>query len=136
MLCPSSSHQSLRELLQQQAADIIMPDVPKCGGLAESKKIANLAEIYYLPFAPHLVSTPLGTMATCHVCAAVPNFLVLEWHALEEREIWDSYVFAPDRSSSIVKDGHIALTDKPGIGLELNMENVRKHAAPGFGVFE
>ena len=54
-----------RELLQQQAADVIMPDVPKCGGLAESKKIANLAEIYYLPFAPHLVSTPLGTMATC-----------------------------------------------------------------------
>jgi galactonate dehydratase len=125
-----------RELLQQQAADVIMPDVPKCGGLAESKKIANLAEIYYLPFAPHLVSTPLGTMATCHVCAAVPNLLVLEWHALEEREIWDSYVFAPDGSGSIVKDGHIALTDQPGIGLELNMENVRKHAAPGFGVFE
>src|ERR1700740_2684871 len=71
-----------RELLQQQAADVIMPDVPKCGGLAESKKIANLAEIYYLPFAPHLVSTPLGTMATCHTCASVPNFLVLEWHAL------------------------------------------------------
>ena len=53
-----------RELLEQQAADVIMPDVPKCGGLAESKKIANLAEVYYLPFAPHLVSTPLGTMAT------------------------------------------------------------------------
>ena len=125
-----------RELLQQQAADVIMPDVPKCGGLAESKKIANLAEIYYLPFAPHLVSTPLGTMATAHVCVAVPNFLVLEWHALEEREIWDSYVFAPDGSGSIVKDGHIALTDKPGIGLELNMKNVREHATPGFGVFE
>ena len=41
-----------RELLEQQAADVVMPDVPKCGGLAESKKIANLAEIYYLPFAP------------------------------------------------------------------------------------
>jgi galactonate dehydratase len=67
---------------------------------------------------------------------AVPNFLVLEWHALEEREIWDSYVFAPDGSGSIVQDGHIALTDKPGIGLELNMKNVREHAAPGFGVFE
>ena len=69
-------------------------------------------------------------------CAAVPNFLVLEWHALEEHEIRDSYVFAPDGSGSVVKDGHIAPTDKPGIGLELNMENVRKHAAPGFGVFE
>jgi galactonate dehydratase len=45
-------------------------------------------------------------------------------------------VFAPDGSGSIVKDGHIAVTDRPGIGLELNMENVRRHAAPGFGVFE
>ncbi len=124
-----------RELLEQQAADVIMPDVPKCGGLAESKKIANLAEVYYLPFAPHLVSTPLGTMATCHTCAAVPNFLVLEWHALEEREVWDSYVRAPDGSSSIVKDGHIAIPDAPGIGVELDMDSVKRHAAPGYGVF-
>ena len=57
-------------------------------------------------------------------------------HALEEREVWDSYVSAPDSSGSIVKDGHIALTDKPGIGLELDMASVRKHAAPGFGLFE
>jgi hypothetical protein len=125
-----------RDLLEQQAADVVMPDVPKCGGLAESKKIANLAEIYYIPFAPHLVSTPLGTMATCHTCAAVPNFLVLEWHALEERDVWDSYVLAPDGSGSIVKDGHITLPDAPGIGVDLNMENVRRNAAPGFGVFE
>ena len=63
-----------RELLQQQAADVMMPDVPKCGGLAESKKIANLAEVYYLPFAPHLVSTPLGTMATCPRLRGRPQF--------------------------------------------------------------
>jgi galactonate dehydratase len=125
-----------RELLQQQAADVVMPDVPKCGGLAESKKIANLAEMYYLPFAPHLVSTPLGTMATCHVCASVPNFLVLEWHALEERAVWDSYVRAPDGSGSIVRDGQIALPDAAGIGLELSLDEVRRHAASGYGVFE
>ncbi|HYZ48646.1 MAG TPA: mandelate racemase/muconate lactonizing enzyme family protein, partial [Sphingomonas sp.] len=65
-----------RELFQLQGTDVIMPDVPKCGGLSESRKIAHLAEMYYIPFAPHLVSTPLGTMATCHVCASVPNFLV------------------------------------------------------------
>jgi galactonate dehydratase len=97
---------------------------------------APTSEIYYIPFAPHLVSTPLGTMATCHTCAAVPNFLVLEWHALDERDVWDSYVIAPDDSGSIVKDGHITLPDAPGIGVDLNMENPRRHAAPGFGVFE
>jgi len=121
--------------MQQQVADVIMPDVPKCGGLAESKKIANLAEIYYLPFAPHLVSTPIGTMATAQTCAVVPNFLVLEWHALEEREAWDSYVKLPNGAKSIVEDGHIVIPDTPGIGVELDMDGVRRHAVPGFGIF-
>lgn len=125
-----------RELLQAQAADVVMPDVPKCGGLAEAKKIANLAEMYYVPFAPHLVSTPLGTMATCHMCASVPNFLVLEWHALEEREAWDSYAVAPAGAGSIVQDGYIALPDVPGIGLELDLAGIEKHAVAGYGVFE
>ena len=124
-----------RELLERQAADVIMPDVPKCGGLAESKKIANYAEVYYVPFAPHLVSTPLGTMATGHVCAAVPNFLVLEWHAMEEREAWDSYVLTAGGATSIVEDGHIRLPDAPGIGVELDMDGVRAHAVPGFAIF-
>jgi galactonate dehydratase len=124
-----------RELLERQAADVIMPDVPKCGGLAESKKIANYAEVFYVPFAPHLVSTPLGTMATCHVCAAIPNFLVLEWHALEEREAWDSYVVAPGGARSIVEDGHIRLPETSGVGVELDMDGVCRNAVPGFGIF-
>jgi galactonate dehydratase len=125
-----------RELLEKGAVDVIEPDVPKCGGLAEAKKIANLAEMHYVPFAPHLVSTPLGTMATAHQCGAIPNFLVQEWHALEEREVWDSYVKAPDGSGSIVKDGYITLPDTPGIGVEPDMDGVRAHAVPGFGIFE
>jgi galactonate dehydratase len=125
-----------RELLERGAVDVIEPDVPKCGGLAEAKKIANLAEMHYVPFAPHLVSTPVGTMATSHQCAAVPNFLVQEWHALEEREVWDSYVAAPDGSGSIVKDGYITLPDTPGIGVEPDIDAVRAHAVPGFTIFE
>jgi len=125
-----------RELLERGAVDVIEPDVPKCGGLAEAKKIANLAEMHYVPFAPHLVSTPLGTMATAHQCGSIPNFLVQEWHALEEREVWDSYVTAPDGSGSIVKDGYITLPDSPGIGVELDMDGVRAHAVPGYGIFE
>lgn len=125
-----------RELLERGAVDVIEPDVPKCGGLAEAKKIANLAEMHYVPFAPHLVSTPVGTMATSHQCAAIPNFLVQEWHALEEREVWDSYVVAPDGSGSIVKDGYITLSDTPGIGVEPDIDQVRAHAVPGFGIFE
>lgn len=125
-----------RELLERGAVDVIEPDVPKCGGLAEAKKIANLAEMHYVPFAPHLVSTPVGTMATSHQCAAIPNFLVQEWHALEEREVWDSYVAAPDGSGSIISGGYITLPDTPGIGVEPDMDSVRAHAVPGFTIFE
>ncbi|WP_329792358.1 enolase C-terminal domain-like protein [Lentzea sp. DG1S-22] len=95
-----------------------------------------LAEMHYIPFAPHLVSTPPGTMATSHQCGAIPNFFVQEWHALEEREVWDSYVHAPDGSGSIVKDGYITLPDAPGIGVELDLDGVRAHAVAGYGVFE
>ena len=60
-----------------------MPDIQKVGGLLEARKIADMAHAYYVPFAPHCVMSPIGTMASAHVCAAVPNFLVLEWHWID-----------------------------------------------------
>jgi len=69
-----------REILEKRAADIIMPDFQKCGGLLEARKIADMAHTYYVPVAPHAVTSPIGMMATAQVCAAIPNFLVSEWH--------------------------------------------------------
>jgi L-alanine-DL-glutamate epimerase-like enolase superfamily enzyme len=80
-----------RDLIEKQAVDIVMPDLPKCGGLSDGRKIANLAEMYYIPFAPHNVSSPIGTLASAHVCASVPNFLVLEWH-WNERPYWSTII--------------------------------------------
>jgi galactonate dehydratase len=45
-------------------------------------------------------------------------------------------VHLPPGAKSIVQDGHIALPDAPGIGVELDLEGVRKHAVPGYGIFE
>src|SRR5436190_6681193 len=61
-----------RELFEKNAVDIIMPDIQKCGGLAEAKKIADLAHIYYIPIAPHCQASPIGMMAACHAMATVP----------------------------------------------------------------
>jgi galactonate dehydratase len=116
-----------RDLIEQQAVDIIMPDIPKCGGLSECRKIANMAELYYIPFAPHNVSSPIGTMASAHVCATVPNFLVLEFHWLH-RDYWTTIVTDKD---DIIQNGYITLTDRPGIGLELDEEVARAHQYPG-----
>jgi galactonate dehydratase len=121
-----------RDLIEKQAVDIIMPDIPKCGGLSECRKIANLAEIYYMPFAPHNVSSPIGTMASAHVCATVPNFLILEYHWFN-RDYWNTII---TDHRNIIENGRIALSDKPGIGLELDEEVARAHQYPGTTWFE
>jgi galactonate dehydratase len=121
-----------RDLLERQAVDIIMPDIPKCGGLSECRKIANLAEIYYVPFAPHNVASPIGTMASAHVCATVPNFLVLEYHWLH-RDYWSTIV---TDKNDIIKDGWITLSDRPGIGVELDEVVARAYQYPGTTWFE
>jgi len=63
--------QGFRELIEKQAARIIAPDIPKMGGLLEFKKVADHANLYYIPMAPHNVASPIGTVAGAHVCAAI-----------------------------------------------------------------
>jgi len=67
-----------RELLESRAAQIIMPDVSWCGGISEGKKIATMAETYYLPIAPHNCGGPVLHYATAHLAANVPNLLGIE----------------------------------------------------------
>lgn len=121
-----------REILEKRAADIIMPDFQKCGGLLEARKIADMAHAYYVPVAPHAVTSPIGMMATAHVCAAVPNFLVQEWHWIDSLDLWRNWV----KEGEIIQKGFIALPDRPGIGVEMNDEGARKAQVPGTPWFE
>ena len=99
-----------------QAADVIMPDISKCGGLSECRKIANMAEIYYVPFAPHNNSSALSTVADAHVCASVPNFLALEFHRYDDPH-WAELLVS---DGPVIHEGHVLLTERPGLGVELN----------------
>ena len=103
------------------------PAVQKCGGLLEARKIADMAHTYYVPFAPHCVVSPLGTMASCHVCAAVPNFLVLEWHWVNNRDFWRDFV----QEGEIISKGFVTVTERPGIGVEMNEAAARQKQVPG-----
>ncbi|MCY3788676.1 MAG: mandelate racemase/muconate lactonizing enzyme family protein, partial [Gemmatimonadetes bacterium] len=105
-----------RDMLEQQAVDIIMPDISKCGGLSECRKIANMAETYYIPFAPHNNSSALSTVADAHVCASVPNFLALEFHRYDD-PTWNDVVLSDE---PVIQEGHVVLSEKPGLGVELN----------------
>lgn len=119
-----------RDLIQAQAADIISPDLAKAGGLLEGRRIADLADMYYVPLAPHNICGPVGTVAACHVCAAVPNFLVLEFHHLDN-PVWSALL----NETPLIHDGHITVPDRPGLGVTVNEDAVRRHAKENLGFF-
>jgi galactonate dehydratase len=123
-----------RRALEIGAVDIVMPDLQKTGGLAEGQRIANLANLYYKPFSPHMVASFLGAMATAHVCASVPNFMILEWQAyFHTEQMWKDIV---KYDGEWVKDGFIPLSEKPGIGVDVNEEGLKRYAQRDVPFFE
>lgn len=122
-----------RRMLEIGAVDIVMPDLQKTGGLGEGQRIANLCNLYYTPFAPHMVASFLGAMASAHVCASVPNFLILEWQSYFHTDPMFKEIIKYD--GEWVKDSFITLSEKPGIGVEINEEGMKKYAIPNVPFF-
>ena len=121
-------------ILKEGGADIIMPDIQKAGGLGEAQRIANLSNLFYVPFSPHMVASFLGAMASCHVCASVPNFQIMEWQIyMDTDQMWQDIVTYDGERTS---DGFIKLSEKPGIGVEINEEGMRKYAVKDVPFFE
>lgn len=118
-------------LLEKKAADIIMPDVQKCGGIGEALRIANMAYANYIPFAPHMVGTPYAMMASAHICSAIPNFFMLESNQKTMSD-WEGIVANPP----VIKNSFLTVSDKPGIGLEIVEDGLRKYATPGIPFFK
>jgi L-alanine-DL-glutamate epimerase-like enolase superfamily enzyme len=116
-----------RELLENRAASIIMPDIAWCGGISEGKKIATMAETYYLPVAPHNCGGPILHFATAHFSANITNLYIMESvrrHYHDEYEGLVTRKLIPDAS------GDLPLPPGPGLGVELSSEVLsRKDAA-------
>jgi galactonate dehydratase len=111
------------DLFRERAVDIIQPDVCHVGGIAETRKIAAMAEAQYMPFAPHNACSPVGTMASLHVAVATPNFKILEtFDDMVEPWVREAVVGRPE-----VINGHFALPQKPGLGVDLNEEVIAAH---------
>ncbi|MBI3957743.1 MAG: mandelate racemase/muconate lactonizing enzyme family protein [Chloroflexi bacterium] len=109
-------------------ADFIMPDVTWTGGISELKKIATMAEAYYIPISPHDASGPVNVMAGAQVMMTVPNFYKLECHRYD----FSGYNILVDQPLD-VRDGCLHLTDRPGLGIELNRETLEKYEVTGAG---
>ena len=111
------------DLFRERAVDIIQPDVCHAGGIAETRKIAAMAEAHYLPVAPHNACSPVGTMAALHVAVSTPNFKILEtFDDMVEPWVREAVVGRPE-----VINGHFALPEKPGLGVDLNEEVIAAH---------
>ncbi len=109
-------------LSRNQAVDVIMPDVKHCGGLLELTRIAAVAENDGVAVAPHNPSGPVSTAASIQVCAVLKNFRLLEfqWGEVEWRH---DILSPPERFES----GAIRVSERPGLGVELNETVVRAH---------
>ena len=113
---------AFREMLEEGAADILMPDLARTGGILEMKKIAAYADTYYVSIAPHNMMGPVATMASVHLCACIPNFRILEYQMGDVA--WrDDLV---DKPLSL-QAGNLELPTDPGLGIRLNHAQVSKY---------
>ncbi|MEX0762258.1 MAG: mandelate racemase/muconate lactonizing enzyme family protein [Dehalococcoidia bacterium] len=114
-------------ILENELADFVMPDVTWTGGISELKKISTMAEAYYVPVSPHDASGPINVLAGAHVMMTVPNFYRLET-ARAKLDAYDILIAEP----LDIREGELHMPDKPGLGLELDMDFLRSHADPEF----
>lgn len=119
--------EQFRLFIDRGALDIVHPDVLFSGGLHETKKIADYADQHYIPLALHNNGGALATIAAAHVAASSRNFLGLECHFLGSKFLEDFI----DRGAPLFDNGHVCLTDSPGLGLELNIAVCKKHMVAG-----
>ena len=112
----------LLPVLQQQAADVVMPDITRCGGISEMRKMANLAESFNVPFAPHNPNGPVSTIASAHTMATIPNFFRQEF-MLKDVPWRDEVLSHP----LPVADGFFTLPERPGLGFDIDERELEKH---------
>lgn len=124
-ICVGERHYTrygIREILENGICDVLMPDVARCGGPTELKKMADMAEAYHVVIAPHNPNGPLCTLASAHVMAAASNFFRLEFFA---RDVpWRDAVMTHPLQ---IEDGYLILSGRPGLGVDLVEEEMEKH---------
>jgi len=111
------------ELIARQAVDIVQPDCIHAGGILEMKKIAAMADAHYIAVAPHNSCGPVAAAATLQFDATCPNLYMQEMFADFDAAWWFDLVDGAPR----VKDGWIEISQRPGLGVSLNREELAKH---------
>jgi galactonate dehydratase len=114
------------QLLKHGAASILQPNLGRCGGLLEAKKIASMAEVYHAQIAPHLYCGPVVAAANIQLATCTPNFLILE-----TIQGWQGFHSQVVKTSIKFENGFIIPPTEPGLGIELNEEVALAHPYTG-----
>ena len=123
-----------KPLLDARAVDIIQPDLGTSGGLLETKRIGDYAEECGVAMAMHMAGSPVCFMANVHCAAATQNFLALEHHSVDTP--WWSNLVKVTGSMPMIERGFANVPlDAPGLGVELNEEECKKHLGKDSGWF-
>jgi L-alanine-DL-glutamate epimerase-like enolase superfamily enzyme len=125
--------EGFREMIEQRAVDIIHPDLLTSGGMAETKRIADYAERYGIPTALHFAGSPIAFMANLHTAAAIPSFVALEHHGLD-LPFWKGLVTG--LPEPLLEGGYATVPDRPGLGVDLNLEGIRENLRAPSGLFD
>jgi galactonate dehydratase len=116
---------AFREVFERELASIVQPDVANAGGISELVRIAAMAEMYGLAFAPHNPNGPVQSAASLHLAAALQPFAMLE-HRHEHHGFMQGLIGAS--VPSVEEDGCTSLPQGPGLGVAVDEEFARKHA--------
>ena len=94
-------------------------------GISEMRKIANMAEAFYIPISPHDASGPINVLSGAHTMMTEPNFYRLEFN----RAALDLHNALVTPALDI-RDGYLYLSERPGLGVDLNIEYIEAHLDP------
>jgi L-alanine-DL-glutamate epimerase-like enolase superfamily enzyme len=119
--------EGFKDFILNQGCDILHPDLRNAGGFLETKRIADLAHVFGLPMANHNTGSQVCTYASAQWAASIRDYVALE--TITGEGGWMDQVLLLE--GPYIKDGFIQVTDRPGLGIELNPDVVRAHLAPG-----
>lgn len=117
-----SGRHAFARLINETHIDVIQPDMSRCGGLTEAKKIATMAADANILCVPHAFKTGILVAASIHLIASIPHAPFLEF-SVTESSIRKELLSIP----FVQKNGYIDVPTGPGLGIELNPEVIRKY---------
>ena len=118
-----SNKQQFAELLKHDAVSIFQPEPLALGGIFAARKIADMVDAHFGVIAPHSAQGPICSAACVQLNASLPNFFIHEIFD-EFNEPWEKEVLTPPME---VKNGYLEIPERPGLGTDLNIDEILKH---------